>query len=363
MRVAITCNPGLEEVSIQECSEITGKPFAEVHRGLICGKVSEEDIFRLNYLGKTIHRVILVLDSGEFTSLEDLYTRARSIDYTEYILPDQRFAVKTKRSGVHNFTSVDVSRIVGQAVVDSYLESKNIRIRANLKHPDVRFLVEVRDNWFFLGIDTTGNSLHNRWYRTYTYITALKSTIAHSMVRISGFSQEDSLVDPMCGVGMIPIEAYHYLSKKPNKYRSFMFENFFWINTEEFTEFKRRYSEREVSPDIRGFDINPVVVEYARKNSERAEAQLEFFVSDATRYRFEEDVVCVDLPYGVRLRKINLRKLYSEFFRNLYDCGFRRLTFITAKRNRRFIPEYVIPSKVFHVNYDELETVIYLVEE
>ncbi len=363
MRVVVTCNPGLEEVSIQECHEITGKEFSAVHKGLIWGEVSEEDIFRLNYLGKTIHKVILVLDFGEFNTLNDLYTRAKSIDYTRYILPEQRFAVKTKRSGTHDFTSMDVSRVIGQGIVDSYLDSTGIRIRANLKHPDIRFLVEVRENWFFLGVDTTGESLHNRWYRKYTYITALKSTIAHSMVRISGLSQKQSFIDPMCGVGMIPIEAYHYLSRTPNRNRRFMFESFSWTDLDVFKRIKENHEEQKVNAEIKGFDINPVVVDYARKNSELADAEIDFFVSDARKYNFHEDIICVDLPYGVRLRRINLRALYSEFFKNVYDCGFKTLVFITASRNRRFIPDYVVPERTFFVNYDDLQTIVYLVRK
>lgn len=360
MEILVTCNPGLEEVSVKECEELVGREFLLVRKGLIHGSVREKDIFALNYLGKTIHKVILLIDYGEFSDLNDLYRKTRAIDYTQYFLPEQRFAVRTKRFGTHEFTSMDVSRVVGQAIVDSYLESKSIRVRANLKNPDIRFLVEVRDDWYYFGIDTTGNSLHNRWYRKYTHITALKSTIAHSMVMVSGLKKE-SFIDPMCGVGMIPIEAYHHLSKTPNKHRRFMFENFFWLDVDEFHDFKQRHIEQEVCADIYGSDINPKVISYAKKNAKIAGAEVEFFVSDARTYRFEHDVVCVDLPYGIRLKKVNLKNLYSRFFENLYDCGFSTLVFITAERNRRHVPEYVIPEKEFRVDYDDLDVIIWLV--
>lgn len=359
-----TCNPGLEEVALEEMSDlgVVARPFK---KGSIMIEGGAVDLVRLNYLAKTLHRIAVILTKGEVDGLDGIYEMARSIDYRAFFSTSQSFAVRSSRVGEHPFTSMDIARVIGQAVIDTFLEAGPARPPVDLSDPDVTILAELRDRYFWMGIDTTGESLHRRWYRRFTYITALKSTIAHSMVRLSGFTGREVFLDPMCGTGTIPIEAYHYLAGTPNRGRTFAFERLHWFSPQEIRDVINGCRERDgIHARIIGFDVDRRVIERARANAQEASSPVRFFVGDARRIPVKADIVCVDLPYGVRLRRINLPSLYSSFFANLRRSRCKRIVFITARRSLRYVPR-LYPFRVvrhFDVNYCDLEAKIIVAE-
>ncbi len=362
----LTCNPGLEEVGIEELVEL-GYKAAKLDKGLLEIKnAGDEDVMLLNYASKTIHRIMIEVVSCEFSTLDDIYQKCLDVDYSLYVLPNQTFGVVSKRSGKHDFTSIDVSKVVGQAIIDSYLKEKGTRLKVYLKDPDVRFMARVHNNLFWLGIDTTGDSLHKRWYRKLVHITSLKSTIAHSMVRLSNLKngESETFHDPMCGTGMIPIEAYHYLAKVPNKNRSFRFERLWWFSKEKLEEIKESWKEERVNAFIAASDWNREVVRKARINSMEANAKIRFYLGDATKIPLSSRIICVDLPYGVRMRKVNIPKLYAKFMRNVESSRCERVVMITASRNLKFLkkPKGFVIKKKLWVNYDDLDATIVVMD-
>jgi tRNA (guanine6-N2)-methyltransferase len=363
MQFVATCNPGLEEIACKEIREKIGKKAKVLHLGAISFKGKENDIFVLNYLAKSLHRILVLLAQSEVESLDQIYKLVRQIDFSQWILPEQTFAVRTKRSGKHSFTSMDISATIGQAIIDSFLEQKGIRLKVNLSKPDLVFRAELRGKNFFIGLDTSGESLHKRWYRKYTYITSLRSTIAYSMVRLSELKRGESFIDPMCGLAMIPIEAYHWLAKKPNKYRNFAFEKFFWLDQVKFERFKEKYKEKIVKKaKIFASDINKKVVKFAKENSKLAEAPIKFFVADATKQSLDFDKICVDLPYGIRMRRENIPLLYKKFFDNVLKSDFKKLVFITARQAAKWLPKGLEFEKVYDVEYGELKAKIFVLD-
>ncbi|HIQ49910.1 MAG TPA: hypothetical protein EYH56_01805 [Nanoarchaeota archaeon] len=359
-----TCTPGLEKISIRELKEKFGIKAQILHKGALIFKGSEKHIYELNYLAKTLHRIVILLGKAKVESLEEIYNITKEIEYSQFILPEQTFAVKAKRSGKHEFTSIDIASVVGQAIIDSYMNSKKKRLKVNLSYPDIRFLCELCEKSFWFGLDTTGESLHKRWYRKYSFITSLRSTIAYSMAMLCELKQNKSFHDPMCGTGMIPIEAFHFLSQKPNKYRSFAFEKFYWLNLENFEKLKNSYKENKVEALILASDKNSKVVKLAKQNALFGEAQqIKFFVADATKIKLCSQIICTDLPYGIRLRKVNLKKLYNMFFENLKaNSNFEKLVFITAKRCLKFLPKpFPFELKEFYdLNYGEIKARIFV---
>ncbi|MFA7341842.1 MAG: THUMP domain-containing protein [Candidatus Methanomethylophilaceae archaeon] len=59
----------------------------------------------------------------------------------------QTFAVRPRREGVHDFTSVDLGREAGSAI---FLANEHLGIKVDLNRPDVEFFVEVRQKKAFI---------------------------------------------------------------------------------------------------------------------------------------------------------------------------------------------------------------------
>lgn len=361
MRFLATCDPGLEEIAIQEVFELTRNKAEIHHKGAIVFEGEEEDIFTLNYFSRSINRILILLEEFEFQDLKDIYRKIKAIDFSSLIYPTQTFAIRAERFGTHNFTSLDVAREAGQAVIDSYLESKNHRLKVNLKKPNITIRVEVRENKFFVGLDTTGEeSLHKRWYRKFSSKAPLKSTIAYAMIKIAELKREESMIDPFCGCGTIPIEAFLYLNNiPPNQHRSFDFVKFFFLDRSKFFEVieKARKNERKNGLKIFGSDIKKSEIEKAIKNAEIARVKINFFQGDATKIELNYDKIIADLPFGIRTERKNLKETYQGFFDNLKNYDWKKVVFITASEH--LLPSLEI-SKSYEVEYGDLKAKIFV---
>lgn len=110
------------------------------------------------------------------------------------------FRVTAQRSGDHAYQSPDIAAALGTGLVCRFgwpvkLKGFNLEVMAHLQGDELT-----------LGITLSPEGLYRRervaWGRT-----ALKGSIAYAMVRLARPRPGELLVDPMCGVGTIPIEA------------------------------------------------------------------------------------------------------------------------------------------------------------
>lgn len=86
-----------------------------------------------------------------------------------------------------------------------------------------------------IGIDTSGDSLHKRGYRTLTSKAPITETLAAALIMLTPWNKDRILVDPFCGSGTFPIEAAMMAANMaPGMNRSFLSED--WKNI-----IKRKY--------------------------------------------------------------------------------------------------------------------------
>ncbi len=335
---------GLEDVCAREVAGILGLPgLPELGRGRIFFRAPLEAIYELNLWARTMHKLFLLLYRGDFGgTLEGIYRAARQLDYTGIIRPEQSFAVRAERVGQHDFTSMDVAAQVGQAVIDSYMASRGVRLKVNLGEPDIELYAFVRDQELLLGINTTGASLHRRGYRVFKHPAALRTSVAAAMLYLAGWEGRGVLVDPMCGGGTIPIEgALMARHVPPGSFRgtAFAFASFLDVD-----EFLRRRDEAlagvsQKKYNIIGIDRVRVFLDGAMRNARSAGVAdtISFRLGDATRLaeclNEPPTHVVVNPPYGVRMKARGLRRLYRAFLRSLSDLAPGcHLVLITAAR-------------------------------
>ncbi len=360
--VIATCTPGLEDVSIEELADF-GLKGKRIGRGIISTNAKMSDVFRLNYCSKSLHKIILMLSSGEFSKLFELCKAAYEIAYSEFIRSEQSFAVRVSRAGKHGFTSIDAEREIGQAVIDSYKKEKGRRLKVDLDEPDVLIRCYIRENKFWLGIDTTGESLHKRGYRIYEHPAPLRTSIAHCLVRLVQWQPEESLYDPFCGSGTIPIEAALYANKIPNHWRwkSFRLWKLAFVDTEEFMEEKERIDAKVKSLKLKlyGSDLFRKHIEGAKRNASNAGVSINFFQQDIKDAVFERDVIVTNPPYGKRIGHAG-KALYANKMleKKLAEGSWKRAAVITAEK--RNLESY---SEKRQIMYGDLPAWIFLYEK
>ncbi|MFX0075190.1 MAG: THUMP domain-containing protein [Candidatus Hermodarchaeota archaeon] len=65
----------------------------------------------------------------------------------EVLEKNDSFALRVKRSGSHNYTSMDVAQIVGKAILDHF---PNLNLKVNLTHPKKQIYIEVRGEFSYI---------------------------------------------------------------------------------------------------------------------------------------------------------------------------------------------------------------------
>ena len=71
-------------------------------------------------------------------------------------------------------------------MINSYIKDRGVRLKVDLRNPDVVFRAYVVNDEFVLGVDTTGIALDKRRYRRYNHPAAIKSTLAAALAMLAG---------------------------------------------------------------------------------------------------------------------------------------------------------------------------------
>lgn len=322
MKLLVTTNPGMEDLLIKELISLLNLRDDELcvhvlNRGRVLidllVSISVNDVFLLVTGSNLAHRVSMVLAEGEVSKdirgLDIAYELTLKSCAGNYLNQHLTFAVRAERIGKHEYTSIDLAKHVGQAIVDATIEKYGIRPLVNLDHPTVIFDALVIDSKFFLALRISGEeSLHKRGYRIYDHPAALKPTIAYGMLQIADLKDGEVLLDPMCGGGTIVIEAA----------RNFKLKNIYCM------------------------DISPKHLKGAMKNAIASSTynRIVFILGDARRIneyvKDNVDAIVTNPPYGIRmLRREYLRKLYSDFLKSAKNIlgNKGRIVIITAEHS------------------------------
>jgi tRNA (guanine6-N2)-methyltransferase len=347
MKLFATCNKGLEEVSKEEIKELINSKAEKLFEGSVIFEGKEEDIINLNLFSKTLHKIYLVLLIDEIKGLNDIYKKIFEIEWSKYIFHTQTFAIDADRFGKHDFTSLDIAKVAGQAVIDSYLKEKNVKLKVNLENPNISIKVIVRNNLLIVALNTTGESLHKRWY--FKHFPTLKPSVAASMVIIS--KTKENIIDPFCGVGTIPIEAYHYIQKVPNYNRFFEFQKFYFLDKSEYFKILERNIE-EKDLKIFGCDISKEKIEKAKENLQNSFAKVNFFVKNALEIDYSSyDCIITDMPFGYK----------SKFDKDVYEKFIKKVE-NEAKKAVILTAQFLEKEHLYEIDYGTLKARIYLFE-
>lgn len=317
----VPCHFGLEAVLKKEIYDL-GYEISKVEDGRITFLGDEEAICRANIFLRTAERVMIQVGRFKATTFEELFQGIKAIPWEEYIPEDGKFWVK-KASSINSklFSPSDIQSIAKKAMVERMKQKyhKDWFAEDGAPYPVRIFLLKDEVT---VAIDTSGESLHKRGYRTMTSKAPLTETLAAALILLTPWRPDRILVDPFCGSGTFPIEAAMIAANiAPGMNREFTAEK--WTNLIDKKLWYECVQEAEdmidtsVEVDVQGYDIDGEVVKAARENAKRVgvDHMIHFqqrAVADL-RHPKKYGFVISNPPYGERLEeKADLPKLYSE---------------------------------------------------
>ncbi len=315
------CHFGMEAVLKKEITDL-GYDITLVEDGRVTFLGDDEAICRANVFLRTAERVLLKVGSFHGESFEELFQATKKIPWEEYIPADGKFWV-AKASSIKSklFSPSDIQSIMKKAMVERMKGAYKVEWfeENGASYPLRVFLYKDQVT---VGIDTTGDSLHKRGYRTLTSKAPITETLAAALIMLTPWNKDRILVDPFCGSGTFVIEAAMMAANiAPGMNRSFLSEDWkniiprkCWYDT---MDEANDLVDNDVKVDIQGYDIDPEIVKAARTNAESAGVDhLIHFqqrsveaLSHPKKYGF----IITNPPYGERLEeKENLPKLYRQ---------------------------------------------------
>ena len=317
----VPCHFGLEAVLKREIYDL-GYEITKVEDGRVTFEGDEEAICRANIFLRTAERVMIQVGRFKATTFEELFQGIKNLPWEEYIPEDGKFWVK-KASSINSklFSPSDIQSIAKKAMVERMKQNyhKEWFKEDGAAYPVRIFLLKDEVT---VALDTSGDSLHKRGYRTMTSKAPLTETLAASLIMLTPWRKDRILVDPFCGSGTFPIEAAMIAANiAPGMNRDFTAEE--WTNLIDRKLWYECVKEAEdmidttVKVDIQGYDIDGDVIKAARENAKRAgvEHMIHFQqravadLSHPKKYGF----IITNPPYGERLEdKANLPALYTQ---------------------------------------------------
>ncbi|WP_198944465.1 THUMP domain-containing class I SAM-dependent RNA methyltransferase [Robiginitalea sediminis] len=267
-------------------------------------------MYKANLNLRTALRVLKPLRDFRINRADQLYDRIREVDWNQILDPDMTFVVDTVLHSDLYSHSLFVSQKVKDAIVDQVREKTGRRPSVSVSRPDVRIHIHIQKQMAHLSLDSSGDSLHQRGYRSATNIAPLNEVLAAGVLMMSGWRGQCDFLDPMCGSGTLPIEAAMIACNIPANINRQHFGFQGWKDFDPVL-YKRIFEAsmkhvRDFPYRISGYDRAPSAIAKARQNVENANLQEYIALDQADFFQTAKKsenplhLVC-NPPYGQRL--------------------------------------------------------------
>lgn len=316
-----SCPTGLEELLAAEIKALEYEKLSVVKGGV-------------HFLGQPKMALELMLSSRiasriykkayEFNirTEKDLYYRAKEIMWKEIFELGQTFKISvvqgksldgSKRSQFKS--SIFLAQNLKDGIVDRFRDDcEGERPSVEKDQPDMNILLRVEpvdDENSDIEIahvlfDMCGQPLSHRGYRTGTFTAPLKENLAAGLVLLSGYTGEETFIDPMCGSGTIIIESLLIKGDIPPSYLALheMLNN----EDEHYFDFQKHlwFAQDENHP-TEWKALLDLYLEKARDGFEKLEkSTVKTIASDRQRFAlqcFDENIKAADLLEFVEINE------------------------------------------------------------
>lgn len=314
---------GLEEVLAKELINL-GANNVEIGIRMVSFTGNQEMLYKANFCTRTAVKVLKPICEFKATDADEVYEKVKKIDWSQYMDCSNTFLIDSVVFSEKFRHSKFVAYRVKDAIADYWREKEDNRPNVAITNPDLRINVHIAESDVTISLDSSGESLHQRGYKTATVKAPINEVLAAGMVMLTGWDGECDLIDPFCGSGTILIEAALIaLNIYPGVFRKeYAFEKWKDFDADLFDRIYNDDSmERDFDHKIYGYDINRQAVQIAIDNVRNAGVKEVVSVEQRDFYEFEQPldkaIIITNPPYGERITTDDIFDLYETIGRNL----------------------------------------------
>lgn len=314
---------GLEEVLAKELINL-GANNVEIGRRMVAFTGDREMLYKANFCTRTAVKILKPIKEFKATDADEVYEVVKNIDWGQYMDVNNTFLVDSVIFSENFRHSKFVAYRVKDAIADYWRDKTGDRPNVGISNPDIRVNIHIAEDVVTISLDSSGESLHQRGYKTANVPAPINEVLAAGLIMLSGWDGECDFIDPFCGSGTIAIEAALIaLNVYPGVFRKeYAFEKWKDFDAELFDRIYNDDSkEREFDHKIYGYDINRQAVQIAIGNVQNAGVKDIVSIEQRDFYEFEQPlekaIIITNPPYGDRITTDDIFDLYETIGKNL----------------------------------------------
>ena len=308
---------GLEEILANELKDL-GAQNVKIQNRAVSFKGDTGFMYKANLNLRTCLRVLKPIATFQAHNEKELYNNILKIDWEKYLDLKNTFATDATTNSEVFTHSKYASLLVKDGIADFFRKKYDERPNVDPKNPDITINLHIAKHTCTVSIDSSGESLHKRGYKSNTIIAPMNEVLAAGLILLSGWDKKSNFHDPMCGSGTILIEAALIAYNIPaNIFREkFGFETWKDFDLELFEKIKdvSLDKEKDFQASITGGDNFQKAVRITRENIENAlmfdsiKVKNEDFFDTKV---FENSFVIFNPPYGERI-ELGINEFYEK---------------------------------------------------
>jgi putative N6-adenine-specific DNA methylase len=310
LKIFATCARGLEKILAEELRELRAEQI-EIGRGGIAFQGDTTLLYRANLWLRTAVRVLMPILETPVHSTDDLYAAVQTIDWSRIMTPEHTLAVDCNVRDSAITHSRYAALRVKDAICDQFVAKLGKRPSVDVETPMVGLNLHIFRDEATLSLDSSGESLHKRGYRTILAKAPLNEALAAGLILLTGWRGDVPLVDPMCGSGTLCIEAAWIALNRPPGLTRRRFGFMGWMDFDvglwtSVRDEARRQVKRQLPAPILGFDVRRDALHFSQECARAAGIGhlLKFALRDLEHFQPPPGppglLVC-NPPYGERI--------------------------------------------------------------
>ena len=298
---------GLEEILAEELRKLGAQNVKPMNRA-VSFKGDKGFMYKANLNLRTALRVLKPIAHFQAHDEKELYKELCKIDWTEIFDLEATFATHaTTHSEVFTHSKY-ASLVMKDAIADTFRKKFDKRPDVDPEMPDVSINLHIAKHTCTVSLDSSGESLHKRGYKSDAVIAPMNEVLAAGLILLSDWNRIANFHDPMCGSGTLLIEAALIAHNIPaNIFRDkFGFERWKDFDEELWEMIKEVSLEKETHyyGKITGSDNFQKAVRISRENIDNALLYDNIKVTKADFFETEVEpgtFVMFNPPYGERI--------------------------------------------------------------
>ncbi len=313
MKLLIPVPAGIEQITKRQLLSL-GYEKAPADNGRIEVEGDWQDIARLNVLLRSGERVLIVLAKFKAVTFDELFEGVYAIPWENWLSINSKILMDGK-SVQSTLAAIKVSGGVAKKAVIQRLADKIRTGRKTFSESGARSIIGISlyKDEVTVTLDTSGEGLHKRGYRSLAYSAPLKETLASALIDSTFYNPDRDIEKPFadifCGSGTLPIEAaMKALHIAPGLQREFDFCAWECAPKGILQRAKEEAKDKEnrsAKPIIFASDISENAISIAKFHAKRAgvEKNIRFSAADARSFKsdLKYGVLLSNPPYGERL--------------------------------------------------------------